>query len=278
MKRRITVIALVILCVAFIILPCSTANASESERLPRFIDEVGLLTSEEAAILTDKLDEISLRHEFDTVIAVVRALDYREARLFAVDFFEDNGFGFGANLDGAILLLATQDRDFGFASLGFGREVFTPAGQEYLDKLFLPYLKNDQYYEAFVTYAEAIDEFLTKAEAGRPYDKRNIPLTPSERADYRKIAIIVSLCLPLLVALIVTFIWKRQLVSVRKQDYAHAYIRDGSMVMTASSDIFLYRNVQMVARPKNNDNSSHSGGSSFTSSSGSSATGHSGKY
>ena len=166
------------------------ARVPSGERLPRFIDDEDLLTQAQAAELTAKLDEISERHQFDTVVAVVYSLQSgslrgREAWLYAVDFFEQNGFGFGSDLDGAILLIATEDRDFGFASTGFGLKAFTDAGQEYLEKLFLPHLKEDNYFEAFMTYADAVDDFVTNAKAGKPYAEGNIPLTPSERTKYR---------------------------------------------------------------------------------------------
>jgi uncharacterized protein len=211
------------------------------ERPSRFIDNVGLLTSEQSEMLVDKLDEISDRHQFDTVVAIVPMLDWRKARLYAADLFESSGFGFGEDLDGAILLLATEDRDFGFAALGFGMDVFTPAGQEYLDKLFVPQLKNDQYYEAFMAYADAVDDFLVKAAAGMPYDKANIPTLPSETVKYRLYGIAISLLLALIAALIVTSAWKQQLRSVHKKDLAHAYIRERSMVLTGQRDIFLHR-------------------------------------
>ncbi|OQB25492.1 MAG: hypothetical protein BWY11_00355 [Firmicutes bacterium ADurb.Bin182] len=251
------------------------ARVPAGERLPRFIDDAGLLSPEQAATLTKALDEVSVRHRFDTVIAVVPALDYREARLYAADFFEQNGFGFGEDLDGCILLLAVENRDFGFAAFGFGIEAFTPAGQGYLDKLVLPHLKNDQYYEAFMAYADAADDFLTKAEQGAPYDEGNIPKTASQIRKYRIYGGLAALVLALIIAWSVTYAWKRQLISVRKDDLAHAYIREGSMVLTGKKDIFLHRRVHRVQRVQN---SSRSGGGSFRSSSGRSATGHSGKF
>ena len=146
------------------------ARVSAGERLPRFIDDKGLLTSAQAAKLNAKLDEISERHQFDTVVAVVDSLDHREARLYAADFFKQNGFGFGRALDGAILLLATRDRDFGFAATGFGLTAFTDAVNGHLIDLFLPHLRVDNYFEAFMVYADAVDDFVTQAKADpRPH-------------------------------------------------------------------------------------------------------------
>ena len=280
-RRAFPILILAVLLVA-LGLSCAASGAGidlarvpAGERLPRFIDDLGLLTPAQGAELTAKLDKISERHQFDTVVTVVRYLDYREARLYAIDFYEQNGFGFGSDLDGIILLLATQDRDFGFATTGYGLKAFTDAGQEYLEKLFLPHLKKDHYFEAFMAYADAVDDFLTQAKTGKPYNKGNIPLTAEEMTRFRTLSTVVNLVLALIIAFIVTFMWKNQLKTVRGENFASAYVREGSMVLTASRDIFLHRNVSKTARPKNQNKS---GGGSFRSSSGRSSSGRSGKY
>ena len=253
------------------------ARAS-AEPLPRFVDDNGILTQSEAAALTQRLDRISEAHQFDVVVAVVPRLDSRVAHLYAADFFEQNGFGYGDNLDGAILLLATDDRDFGFASFGYGLYAFTSAGQDYLDKHFLPQLKEDKYYEAFTAFADAVDDFLTQAEAGKPYDTGNMPMTASERATARMVAAAASLIIGLIAAGIVTGMWKSKLKSVRSAKYAHEYIIKDSMVVNVQNDIFLHRHVSKTKRVESSSSSSGGGGGSFRSSSGRSSTGHSGKY
>ena len=249
------------------------------ERLARFTDETGLLTPLQAAELIARLDRISERHQFDTVVAVVPSLgsDFRRvrnARVYAADFFEHNGFGFGRDMHGAILLLATEDRDFAFAANGFGLTAFTPAGQEYLVKLFLPHLQSNNYLEAFMAYADAVDDFLTKAKTSGPYDIGNIPLTAGERAEFRIYAVVGSLGLAFLIALMVTVTWAKQLKTVRKENFANAYIREGSMTVSVQQDIFLYSQVSSVKRAQNPS----TGGGSFGSSSGGVFTGRSGKY
>jgi uncharacterized protein len=208
-------------------------------------------------------------------------------------FYQQYQFGFGKRSDGAILLLAKRSRDFGFAAFGYGIEAFTPAGQAYLDSIFLPYLKENQYYTAFMAYADAIDDFLTQAESGRPYDSYNVPsMTPAERGTYRTWAIPISLILAFFAAYFVTAKWKRQRSSVKKgcavRQHADAYI--GDFVLTVQKDTILEQSTDRVWRTANDSysNSGHSSGSasssssssagSFTSASGSKATGHSGKY
>ena len=280
MKNNIKLSIISIITVLLItLIPFSVFAAEGSEpRIPRFYDEEGLLTSEQASVLTAKLDEISERQRFDVVVVVVYELDHREARLFAADFLEESGYGFGEELDSAILLLAVKDRDFGFASFGYGLEVFTTAGQDYLDKLFLPYLREDDYYNAFMAFADGVDDFLTQAKESVPYDSGNIPMLDSERARHRRNTIIWSLVIGLVIALIVNSRLKRQLKSVKADNLAQAYIRPGSLSLRASYDTFLHSSVSRVERSSDSDSGGGGGGSSFSSSSGRSATGHSGKY
>lgn len=264
--------------IILLIVPAFSGIAYAAEReLPLFVDTVGVLTEKEAEALTKRLEEVSQDHDFDVVVVVLPELEGYGAHLYAADFFESNGFGQGDKLDGAILLLATEERDFGFASLGYGLEVFTPTGQKYLDQLFLPHLKEDQYFEAFMSFADGVDDFLVQAEAGSPYDTGNIPVSAKEVNKRRSAALFISLVLAFFIALFVTMGWKGQLKSVRSQDRAANYIRKGSLVLAKQKDIFLYQHVIRTERVKE-EKTSGGGGSSFKTSSGRSATGHSGKY
>lgn len=279
----ITILATLLITIGQAYAATDLERVPAGDRLPRFVDDKNLLTQAQARELTAKLDEISERHKFDTVVAVVHSLKSgsikgREARLYAIDFFEQNGFGFGNDLDGIVLLLATEDRDFGFATTGYGFTAFTDAGQEYLEKLFLPHLKKDNYFEAFMAFADGVDDFVTKAKAGKPYAAGNIPLTYEELMEYRIWSVIGSLLLGWLIALIVVTPWELELRSLRKDFFANVYIREGSMALSRSKDILLFSNVTMSPRVKNDSSSGGGSSGSFRSSSGRSATGRSGKY
>jgi len=256
-----------------IILPFSALAAG---KLDRFTDEAGLLTASQAMELTAKLDEISARQQFDIVVAVVNSRDERVANLYAADFYEENGFGYGKDLDGIILLISMEYRDFGFATTGYGLEAFTSYGQEYLEKLFLPHLKSGNYNKAFTTFADAADDFLTKAKAGDPYTYGNIPLTIEEQRTYRLYSALGSLLVALLIAFSFVSIWKSQLKTVRREDLAHAYARQGSMVVTTAREQYLYKNVSKTKRVK--DQRKGGGGGGFRSSSGRGFGGRSGRF
>ena len=269
-KRTLSVLFMV--AVLVLALP-----AAAGAKPPRLVDEVGLLSPLEATQLEVRLDSISELHSFDTVVVVIPSLDHREARVYAADYLEDNGYGYGPSLDSIILLLATEDRDYGFATFGFGIQVFSELVQDRLEDAFLPYLRNDRYAEAFMAFADVVDQYLTSAEAGDFYDYDNIPVTEEDVSRRRTTAVGVSIGGALLLALIVAQSQKAQLKSVRQKTAADEYVRSGSMLLTGQQDIFLYRHVNKVKRQTE---SSRSGGSSssFSSSSGRSSSGRSGKY
>ena len=257
-------------------LPGIALASDDVRNTPRFTDEVGLLSESQVSELTAKLDEISVRHQFDVVVTIAYSLDGKNPRVFAADFYENQGFGYGENGDGIILMLAMEHRDFAFATKGHGLYVFTDAGQEHMEGLFLPYLRNDEYFEAFMAFADAADTFLIRAEEGERYEAGNIPVSDSERLTNHLIAAAISLVIAFIVPGIVVWVWTNQLKSVRKKDFACNYIRQGSMQLTLQRDTFLYRNVTRTARQQSSSGGGSSG--SFRSSSGSSFSGRSGKF
>ena len=285
-KQRMKALTSIVLAVllAAVILPCAfpggTPARASAARAPRFVDDVGLLTGPQASALTARLDEVSKKHDFDVVIALVYSLGGKDARVFAADYYENNGYGMGGDKAGVILVVATQSRDFAFVTPeGYGTYAFTDAGQEYMETFFLPHLRNDDYYKAFMAFADAADDFLAKAEDKRPYDTGNIPsMTDAQRRSARIWIVIAGLAAGAVVAFIVTGIWTAQLRSVRKQDLAHSYIRPGSMKLRVQRDVFLYKNVQRTKRQSDSGSSSGGGRGSFKSSSGGGFSGRSGKY
>ena len=232
---------------------------SVSAASPRLIDEVGLLSAEEAADLAAKLDEISERLQFDVVVATVETLGHPDAVVYALDYYEAHNFRADG---GAILLLATEERDFGFAYLGHGISVFTDSVEGELYDSYISHLRNDDYYIAFMAFADGVDDAVTYA-AGSGVRNRNY-------------AIIGSLVAALFVAAIITGGWKSQLKSVQKQDFARAYVRADSLSLQNQGDVFLFCHVARTAKPQSS--SSSSGNRSASSSSGTSGGGRSGKY
>lgn len=278
---------------ALLILISTAFSAFALNDIPRLTDSADLLTSSEEAVLLSKLDEISEKHQADIVIVTVDSLDGKTPTEYADDFFDYNGFGFGENKDGVLFLLSMEERDWWISTSGFGITALTDAGIEYISNEFLPELSRGNYFDAFAIFAEQCDDYFTQAESGEPYDSNLLP--PGVDGEYsndgtvQKLPfdygskIMISLIIGFVIALIITLVMAGQLKSVRFQPSANSYIKQNSMKVTDSRDIFLYTHTDRRAIPKPPpDSGSHGGsggGSSIhVSSSGSTHGGGGGKF
>ena len=244
----------------------------EERLLPRLVDNADLLNSEEVEELTKKLDEISERQNLDIVVITSNNLEEgHTATSFADDIFDYNGFGMGENRDGILLLISMEERDWAISTTGYGIEVFTDAGLDYMTDNFLSYLSNGDYFEGFNAFADLSDEFITKARTEKPYDTDNMP-----QKSLSPLWILYSLIGGAVIAFIATFIMKGNLKTVIKDNYAANYFISDSLKFSESKDLFLYDVV--TRQPIPSKSSSSSGSSTHTSSSGSSHGGSSGKF
>ncbi len=271
MKKRITTALLAMLACLIITVPMVTLSAGATSDQPRLIDLADLLSDDEEEALLEKLDDTSEEYECDVVIVTLESLDgYHSSQAAADDIFDYSGYGFGSSYDGILLLVSIEDRDWAISTTGYGIEVFTDAGLEYMEGEFKPYLSDNEFYEAFDCFADLCDKFLLKAEEGKPYDVNNMPISPL-KWYYIPVAIIIGA----VISLIVANIMKASLTSVRPQKSAANYVRNGSMRVTNQNETYLYNN---VTRTKIESSSSSGGSSTHRSSSGRSHGGRSGKF
>lgn len=262
MKRVLGIFLCVLLLCTALVLPAAAQPA-------RLVDDADLLSSSEESQLLQQLDEISQRQQLDIVVVTTDTLDGQSPRDYADDFFDYNGYGYGANRDGILLLISMEDRDWWISTSGYGITAFTDAGIAYIGEELLFDLGEGYYADAFTLFAQLCDDFITQARTGAPYDVGNMPAVPFPAV----FMLVISLVVGLIVALIATAVMKGQLKSVRRQDNAGSYLKQGSLKLTQSDELYLYRNVSMVKRETN------SGGSStHTSSSGRTHGGGGGKF
>ena len=235
----------------------------------RLQDSVGVLTEEENSEIQNLLDETSVQLQFDLAVVVVDTLDGRSAQEWADDSFDSGQFGYGSNKDGALLLISTVDRTWAISTCGYGITAFTDAGIQYIGEQMRDDLAAGNYAEAFRTFARQGGQFVTMAREGRPFDSSDLPKKPLSW-----IWLIISPAIGFVVAIIVVGSMKRQLRTVRRQAAAGGYVREGSMNVTESKDLFLYHTIDRTEKAKNTS----SGSSTHTSSSGTTHGGGSGKF
>lgn len=277
MKKRILVLlSIFTVFLSFVTPTCAQAQEERFGRSadagPRVVDMAGLLDGAERAALLSRLDEISERERVDIVVLTVNGLEGKTSMQYADDFYDNNGYGYGGGKDGILLLVSMADRDWWISTAGYGITAFTDAGMDYISEQFLPALSSGDYREAFMCFADCCEEFITEAKAGHPYDISHMPKEPFRLG----FSVCVSLAAGLIFAVIVTACMKGQLKSVRSQPGASSYVKDGSMNITESRELFLYSNLRRREKPKSN--TSRGGSRTHTSSSGRSHGGRGGKF
>ena len=284
MKKRIIALFMAVMMICISAAPAFASGEEANEitceipdvrQLPRLVDNAGLLTDfEDALYLRAKLDEISERQQMDVVVVTINSLEGKTATEYADDFYDYNGYGFGDDRDGVLLLVAMDDREWAISTCGSGIDIFTDAGQEYIVEQFKPDLSDGNYADAFETFADLCDDYITQAKTDKPYDSGNLP-----KGDFPFLMFLaIALTAGAIISFIVVSSMKNQLKSVRAQNNAASYSVPSSMRLTQNSDLFLYHVVTRTERPKSDDNDSGGGSSTHVSSSGTTHGGSSGSF
>ena len=103
MTKRICIFAVILMLCFGMLIPTHAAS-------PRLVDDADLLSESEETALTEKLDTASMELGFDLVVVTTFDTDGLSSRDYADDYFDYNGYGFGTNHDGALLLIDMQNR------------------------------------------------------------------------------------------------------------------------------------------------------------------------
>jgi len=274
MKGKIFAIFVVLLLCLSMAAPAYAADAPVSDggfagAHERLQDQAGILKEDEADEIQKLLDDDSINLKFDLAIVIVDSLEGSTAGKYADDWYDSCRYGYGSGRDGALLLVSVGDRDWAISTRGYGITAFTDAGIAWLGEQLKTDLSDGNYPEAFRTFARTGTQFVTQAREGSPFSKSDFPAKPLSA-----IWIIISAAIGFVTAMIIVGSMKRQLKTVRARSAAGSYIRQGSMQVTESRDLFLYQKIDRTEKQKSNPSES----STHTSSSGTSHGGGGGNF
>ena len=243
---------------------------------PLLVDEAGLLSEEESSTLINKLEEISQRQKNEVAVVTVNSLEGKTAEAYADDYYDYNGYGYGENDDGLLLLVSMGEREWAVTTYGYCHTVaFTDAGLDYISSEFRRKLSSGEYAKAFDCFAGLCDDFLTQAATGEPYDVDNMP-----KGKVSPFWLYTDLVVAFFISFGIVKGKSGNLKSVKKQESAKAYERRGSLSLRRSTDSCVNRIVtqKTIRNEKNSSSGSSGGSSSHISSSGRSHGGTSGKF
>lgn len=308
MIKKLTAVftaALITFCMAFPAFAEANKNWQNGEipdvrEQPRAVDYTDTFSDAELKKLNSKLDTLSEKWSTDIVCLLDYDLgSYDTATEYADEYYDYNGFA----ENGILFAVFTESRDWAISTKGDAIDTFENYENDIVDYL-TDDLSDDDFYSAFITYADRCDSLLKSADSavnGDSYlpDKDNNDYdyndgndnnydpagTTKSKPDGKTILIAVAISVVIGIAsgFIGTGIMRSKLKSVKYQSGAADYVVPNSFKMHASKDIYLYSTVTKTERPT--DNNTHSGGSgggfgggTHISSSGSMHGGGSGKF
>jgi len=238
MKRKLlTMFLLVVLCVSL------TISASAASGVDIY-DEADLLSSAEETQIAEKLSNIREQFNAQIVIMTVPTAD-DSMDTFVEDVYDSTNMGCGENRDGVLLLVCMDSREYRILSNGYAGEAIGMDQIDAISEAIVSDLSDGDYADAFNIFADNCAYYLDGYLNGFPFNAgKNL---------------VIALIIGVVAGVIAAFVLKKQLKSVRQQKQANVYIKPGSMQITASRDLFLYRDVSRTQ--KQTSNSSGSGSS-----------------
>ena len=238
MKRKLlSMLFVVVLCLSLAVSAFAVSGAD-------IYDEADLLSTQEETQLAEKLSEIG--EEFDAQIVVMTVSSTGgNIDAYIEDKFDSMNMGYGENRDGVLLLVCMDSREYRILSNGYAGVAIDPNDIDAIGDAIVDDLSYGDYGAAFDKFADRCAYYLDGYRNGFPFNAgKNL---------------VVALIIGVVAGVIVAFVLKKQLKSVRQQKQANVYIKPGSMQITASRDLFLYREVSRTQ--KQSSNSSGSGSS-----------------
>lgn len=259
------------------------------------VDQAGVLSDTEREELNTRLQEFRETNQFDLVIVTTTGLDPDDRQDYADDFYDYNGYGYGSDRDGILLLVninvdgTYESGNSWISTCGSGISLFPYSTIQEMGQVLTPYLTACNYTTAFQQFITLSKAQYNSASSGDGWtdgdwdtdwdDSWNQDDYWNEDQSFSvgssgwdvKVIIISALVVGIMGTVVVVLILKRQLISVRPARDAGRYVVDNSLHLRSSHDIFLYSHVTQTRRPQQTDNSGPGGGGGgiHTSSSGS---------
>lgn len=214
--------------------------------LPLVVDNAKVLSAEEEEVLSEKLEELGSMYMLEIGVVTVDGYDGKDPQAFADDFYDYNGYGYGENDDGLIVVFNTGkadgNRNIAISTHGTAIDLLTDMEIDIIIEMMIPPIKNGN-------YAVAFDYFVSECE--NSFD-----------TGISFFWIPVSILIGFALAYFITKIQASKLKTVRQQVDASDYVNN--VMLTGDSDMFMYRNVVRTQKPKENSSSTHTSSSGRT--------------
>jgi uncharacterized protein len=169
---------------------------------PKVYDKANLFSKEEIDALESSAAALSEKLQLDIVIVTTEDNEGKTSQAYADDFYDQNGFGFGTEADGVLLLINMQDREVYISTCGIAIQYLTDARiNSILDTIYTD-LGEGKYGAAATAFLQELEYYVEQGIPSNQYtqdENGNVtysnasperPMTPQE-----KIAISLAIAL-----------------------------------------------------------------------------------
>ena len=209
-------------------------------------DYADVLTDTEEAELLSKLEALGAANDIEIGVVTVDSNEGKTPEAFADDFYDYNGYGYGENDDGFIVVFNTGEgdgnRNLWISTHGKGIDLLTDMEIDVIIEMMINPIKNGD-------FAGAFDNFVEESESAID---ESISL----------LAIPLAIAIGFGLAFLIVKIQASKLKTVVQKADAADYV--GNVVLTYQNDQFMYRNVVRSPKVKNDSSSTHTSSSGRT--------------
>ncbi|MCR5417666.1 MAG: TPM domain-containing protein [Lachnospiraceae bacterium] len=147
----------------------STAGINPEEKGKRVVDRAGLFTQEQREETEKYLLELTEELQKDIVIFTDTTSAGQEHKVYAADFYDYGGYGFGPEFEGVCLFVCMDPEDRGWWCCCTGSEtmgLYTETIANQIDDMLYPYMKSGDYYTGIRGWIENIRRMY---QSGSPF-------------------------------------------------------------------------------------------------------------
>jgi uncharacterized protein len=241
-KKIFTIIIAALICVL-----CAVSTAATTGSV--LYDGADILTEVEETALLEKLNSVSDAYKVELAIATVDGTGSMSATEYVSYYFDNSGLGIGDSRDAVLFLIDMDAREFRILSNGdVGAAAVSMDDIDNITDMVSSDLSDGEYYSAFVTFIDECEYQIDGQINGFPFKTGK--------------SLAIALGVGFVVAFIATGSMKSQLKTVRASKEADSYVRQGSLSINDSRDVFLYSHITKTKRESKSSGSGSSGGSS----------------
>lgn len=254
----------------------------------KVVDQANLFTLDETEKLEALANDLAEKYQIDIGIVTTNDAEGKSAQEYADDFYDNNGYGYGKDMDGLLYLIDMDNREIYLSTCGLAIQYFTDLRISKLLDLAYTYVSNEDYYGSAIEFLKDVETHINTGVVSNQktvekdfsdprvdYNDPNMTEASSKHIPFRSangeplnavsvgLSALVSLLLAALIAFIIRFIVQYR---YKHPSYTvpEAIPDDSSVHYTERTDRFVTSHTTRTKIEHNDDNGS-SGGSGISS-------------